>query len=98
MFGAQLPAHIEGVAELVQVRGEVVLFQVNLANGRAHGPYRQPGVLQAAAHLTGLVQGDVGDVLPVHSADLQPMEPVALHGCDLPGNGRAGLVSKGKHA
>ena len=45
VLGAQLPAHIEGVAELVQVRGEVVLFQVNLANGRAHGPYRQPGVL-----------------------------------------------------
>lgn len=98
MLGAQLPAHIEGVAELVQVRGEVVLFQVNLANGRAHGPYRQPGILQAAAHLTGLVQGDVGDVLPSTPRISSPWSPLRSMAAICPGNGRAGLVSKGKHA
>ena len=93
--GAQHVRQGQHVIELVQMFGEVLRVDGDLADGRAHGPDGKPGVVQLAPDLPGLVQADVGDVLPVHAADLQPVQAVSEHCGDLSVDLSGSLVGKG---
>ena len=83
------------MAKLVQMGGEVIGFDADLADRGAHGPDAQTSVIQLLANLAGLFNGDVGDVLPIHAADLQALQAVALHGRDLTVDLTGGFISKG---
>ena len=87
--------NVQGVAQGVEMGFEVILFDIDLAQGRTDGPGHQAGVLQPGADLPGLVQGDGGDVFTVHIAHFQPLHAVPAQGFDLEIDPGAGFIREG---
>ena len=91
---AQDIGDIQGMAKDVQMRSKVVP-DLNLADGAADGSADKTGVIELFFYLLRLLKGDVGHVLSVHVADLQPVQMVALHGGNLTRDHRAGFIGEG---
>ena len=75
---------------------DYVVLDADLANGRAHAPHSQPGIVHLTAHLARLLHGNIRNALAIHTANLQTLQAVALHGDDLLVDLSGSLVGKGK--
>ena len=91
---AQHLGNFQRVAQLLKMGGKIAGLNIDLADGRADGPGTQPRVVQLAAHLFGLFQGNGGDVLAVYPADFQAVQPIAAHRRNLAVDGGGCFISK----
>lgn len=91
----KLAGNVERMAKLVKVRVEIAVFDVDFADGRTDGPDAQTGILQLAANLARLIEGNDGYIFTVHTADFKSVQSVALHCGNLFVDGWGCFVGKG---